>query len=93
MTTAQIRALNSHRRRLKERGLSRIEVQARPDDAELLRALAGRLREGAPADELRQGLKELLATTRPSLKALLAAAPLEGLELERSRDLPRDVEL
>jgi hypothetical protein len=28
----------------------------------------------------------------PSLKALLAAAPLEGIDLERSQDIGRDVD-
>ncbi len=93
MTTAQIRALSTHRRRLKERGLARVEVQARRDDADLLRALASRLRDD-PADDLRHRLAELLSSpNKPSLKALLAAAPLADLDLERQRDLPRDIEL
>ena len=39
---------------------------------------------------LRQVLGE---EPKPGLKALLASAPLEGIDLTRDRDLGRDVEL
>ena len=42
----------------------------------------------------RRFLQELLGAAEPAdLKALIAAAPLDGVDLGRSRDTGRDVEL
>jgi hypothetical protein len=44
--------------------------------------------------EVRALLRDRFATgSTTGLKALLAAAPLEGIDLERDRDFGRDVEL
>ena len=37
--------------------------------------------------------KRFVGSPRVSLKALLAAAPLDGIDLERDRDPGRDVDL
>jgi hypothetical protein len=82
-----------HRARLRDRGLLRVEVHASKDDAPLLRAVAAAL-----ADPLRAGPARMLLRTRimaqpaTSLKALLEAAPLEGVDLERALDFGRPVE-
>ncbi|HEY1365182.1 MAG TPA: hypothetical protein VGF60_23260 [Xanthobacteraceae bacterium] len=47
-----------------------------------------------PVGRLLRALRErLTAGRRRGLKALLAAAPLGGIDLARQRDLGRDVEL
>ena len=95
MTVAQKKAVQNHRRRLKERGLVRLEVQAPETDRALIRRIASLLR-GDPerAAEIRQKLRHLIGDDpKPSLKALLASAPLEGIDLTRQRDLGREVEL
>jgi hypothetical protein len=87
-------ALAEHRRRLRSRGLQRVEVQVRGEDAPLVRAVAAALADPGRAAEARALLRGRFAPepTR-SLKELLAAAPLEGVEIERSRDTGRAVEL
>ncbi len=87
-------ALAEHRRRLRSRGLQRVEVQVRGEDAPLLRAVAAALADPERAAEARALLRGRFvpAPTR-SLKELLASAPLDGVELERSRDTGRAVDL
>lgn len=95
MTLAQRRALENHRRQLAVRGLIRLELLAQEKDRPLLREVARKLREEPEhAGALRAGLHRLLGT-RPKLsrKAVLAAAPLEGIDLGRERDMGREVEL
>jgi len=83
-----------HRAKKARRGFVRLEVNVRREDAPLLRRVAGAL-----ADPTRQAAARILlrqrfaAPARVSLKALLASAPLEGIDLERSRDAGRDVDL
>lgn len=75
----------------------RVEVQVPRDDAAAVRTLAGVLRGDDPAlaARARRTLHDIarVATGRRSLKDLLASAPLEGVDLERSRDLGRGVDL
>ena len=87
-------AVAEHRRRLRSRGLQRVEVQVRGEDAPLVRAVAAALADPERAAEVRALLRGRFAPapTR-SLKDLLAAAPLEGVVLERARDPGRAVEL
>jgi hypothetical protein len=86
-----------YRRRARRRGLVRLEVQVAREDAEPVRALAALLRDAPPeaARRAREGLLALLRAASGSgrLKDLLAAAPLEGIEIPRSRDLGRPTEL
>lgn len=89
-------AVLKHRRSLKERGLQRVEVQASPDDAALLRSTARVLRgDTAEAARVRRLLREALgpAIGGMDLKELVESAPLEGVDLTRRADRPRDVEL
>ena len=94
-TLSQRTAVRSHRQRLKSRGLARLEVVVPEGDREILRSLAKVLREDPQrAREIRQALRRIgHEGSRPNLKELLAAAPLEGIDLTRPRDLGRDVDL
>jgi hypothetical protein len=71
----------------------RVEVNVREEDAPLVRGVA------ALADPLRQAEARLLLRRRfaeppkKGLKALLASAPLDGIDLDRSRDLGRESDL
>ncbi|RJF89439.1 hypothetical protein D3874_22730 [Oleomonas cavernae] len=86
-------ALAAHRRRLKLKGIARVELRVPAGDAPLLRGVADAL-----CDPARGGLaREILRShfglgARPGLKALLASAPLDGVELERDPAPARDVE-
>ncbi len=96
MSIAQKRAVESYRHRQRRRGLLRLEVQAPEADAPLLRRLARVLRENSEdASQLRRVLRRALAPEAPdgTLKELLEAAPLEGVDLSRRRDFGREVEL
>ncbi len=95
MAVAQRKAVQNHRKRLKKRGLVRLEVQTSEDDKSLIRKVASLLRgDPARAAAVRSRLRQLVsAEDKPGLKALLASAPLEGVDLTRQRDLGRDVEL
>jgi hypothetical protein len=94
--TATRRAVRKHRRNLKKRGILRVEVQASPADAGLLRSAARVLSSNsADAARLRRLLREALGPEFEALdlKELIESAPLEGIDLTRRKDLPRDVEL
>lgn len=94
MPSAQHKRLSAHRRRLKRRGLVRVEVQVRKEDASLLRGVARALADPAREAEARALLREhFAAPAAEGLKALLAAAPLEGIDLARERDFGRDIGL
>jgi hypothetical protein len=87
------KAVAEHRKRLKERGLVRIELRAPKEDAPLLREVAGTLADPLRAPAARLVLRELAAVQRAKgFKELLAAAPLEGVDLERNRDTGRDID-
>ena len=94
MSISQSKAINRYRRRLKREGWVRCEVNVRREDAVLVRKLAAALNDperGAGARAvIRQGLEDAQPT---SLKRLLASAPLEGIEIERSREPGREIDL
>jgi hypothetical protein len=85
-------ALVSHRARMARRGFVRVEVNVSKDDASLVRLVAAALsdpaRQAAGRTLLRQRFVE---PPKVSLKALLASAPLDGIDLDRGRGLRRDV--
>jgi len=87
-------SLVSHRARKARQGFVRVEVSVRKEDAGLVRQAAAALndpkRQAAARALFRQRFAE---PSTPSLKALLASAPLEGIDLGRRRDFGRDVEL
>jgi hypothetical protein len=83
-----------HRERRKRQGFVRLEVQVRREDAPLLRSIAGALADPARAVDARALLRERFASRKTkSPKALLADAPLDGIDLDRSDDRGREVEL
>ena len=86
--------LSAYRRRLKQRGAIRVEVHVRKEDASLIRGIARALGDPQRSDEVRALLRaRFSAEGAEGLKALLAAAPLEGIELKRSRDAGRAIDL
>lgn len=95
MTEPRARAaVSRHRQSLRRQGFVRVEVRARAQDVPLLRRVASALTDESSAPDARALLQRSFApAAAPSLKALLAAAPLEGIDLDRPRDLGRDVEL
>jgi hypothetical protein len=79
---------------MKSLGLVRVEVQVRREYAALLRRVAHALSD----PNLEAETSSLLRVKFPEepavdLKALLASAPLEGVDLTRPRDLGREVDL
>jgi hypothetical protein len=79
---------------LKRQGVVRVEVHVRKDDAALVRGVVKALGDPERETETRALLRERFGAGRAAgLKALLAAAPLEGIDLARGRDIGRDVEL
>jgi hypothetical protein len=92
MQSSQQNALSKYRRSLKRQGIVRVEVQVRKSDAGLVRKVARALADPDRENEIRSLLKDQVEppSTR-GFKAFLASAPLEGVELERPRDLGRDV--
>ncbi len=84
--------LATYRRRLKRRGVVRVEVHVSRNDAPLIRGVARALTDPAREAAARTLLRERFGLAK-GLKMLLAAAPLEGLDLGRERDFGRDVDL
>ena len=83
-----------HRARMARRGFVRVEVNVSKADAPLVRHVAAALVDPARQAAARALLRQRFADPpKVSLKALLAAAPLEGIDLERARDFGRDVDL
>lgn len=94
MTAARKDALTRHRNSLKKQGRVRLEVQVRADDAPLVKGIANALNDPDRERETRALLLECVGPDRAKgLKALLAAAPLEGIELGLDRDGDRKVDL
>jgi hypothetical protein len=91
---AQRKAINSFRKRLKQQGMTRLEVNVRQDDAALVRNVVTALSSPEQEQVARAVLREHFGSLPAAgLKALLAAAPLEGIDLARERDFGRDVDL
>ncbi|MGE3703342.1 MAG: hypothetical protein AB7G08_32085 [Hyphomicrobiaceae bacterium] len=94
MANARKTPLDTFRRRQKRNGIVRVEVQVRKEDAALVRSIARALGDPERQAEARSLLTARFAAPRAmGLKALLASAPLDGIDLERPRDLGRDVDL
>jgi hypothetical protein len=83
-----------HRARKQRQGFVRVEVNVRKEDANLVRRVASALSDPSRQAEARKLLQQrFVEPPKVSLKALLASAPLDGIDLDRSRDLGRDVDL
>ena len=94
MPNTRNQALIAHRRRRKRQGIVRLEVHVRKSDAVLIRGLVEALADPARGAEARAAMREHFApAAAKGLKALLAAAPLDGIDLRRARDRGRDVDL
>ena len=92
MTSAT--TLEKHRTRQKALGRSRVEVQIAQGDVALVRRVIAALNDPRQGEETRRILLTRFGQPHAAgLKALLASAPLEGIDLERVRDLDRDVDL
>lgn len=82
------------RKRRQRQGFVRVEVQVRKEDAGLVRDVATALGDPMREAETRALLREKIASARAGgLKALLAAAPLEGIEIDRPGDFGRETVL
>jgi hypothetical protein len=98
MPNAQQKALNAHRRRRRERGLVRVEVQVPAVDAPMLRDVAAVLR-GAPGAA--QAMRDQLRSAIPQPMSVfdmfgsdLPDAYFEGVfDSIRQKDTGRDVPL
>jgi hypothetical protein len=94
MAESQRKALTTYRRRMKRQGFFRLEVRVRKDDAALVRSIVNALADPEHEAETRALLRERFsAQPAIGLKALLATAPLEGIDLNESRDYDRKVDL
>jgi hypothetical protein len=94
MSPARSNAVSAYRRRLKRKGAVRLEVNVRSDDVALIKGVVRALADPAQEAEARALLRERFGGAQArGLKALLAAAPLEGIDLTRDRDFGRHVKL
>jgi len=87
-------AVRTYRRRLRRSGGVRLEVHVRTEDAALIRGIVGALSDPAQEGETRMMLRERFGKAQAGgLKALLASAPLENIDLTRHSDVGRDIDL
>ena len=94
MATTDPSPVTRWRKRRQRQGFVRVEIQVRKEDATLMRDVATALVDPERETETRSILREKIAAPRSGgLKALLASAPLEGIDLERPRDFGRDTSL
>ena len=94
MSSARKKAVSAYRHRLRRRGVVRVEVHVRKADAPLVRGVVRALSDPDREQEARAILRERFGAGQArGLKALLAAAPLEGVELDRGLDPAREVDL
>ena len=94
VSPSQSRALANYRTKLKGKGVVRLEVNVQEKDAGLVRGVVKALADPMRCDEARALLRERFGGDNTGgLKALLAAAPFEGIDLDRERDFGRDVAL
>jgi hypothetical protein len=87
-------ALAAHRARMERQGFVRVEVNVRREDVGLIRRVASVLADPSRAAEARRLLQlRFVESPKVNLKTLIASAPLDGIDLERSYDPGREVEL
>jgi len=87
-------SLVKHRARMQRRGFVRLEVNVGKEDAGLIRSVASALADPSRQAEARRLLQQRFApSAKVDLKALLASAPLDGIDLDRNPDPGRDVDL
>jgi len=94
LARTQKSSITKYRSRMKRRGLVRVEVQVRKEDAALVRSVVNALGDPTREADARALLREQFGSSAAhGLKALLARAPLEGIDLRRSRDTGREIDL
>jgi len=95
MTPAQKKAVKKHRKRQAKKGFVRVEVNVPDSDRDLIRQTAANLRAGGDiAEQTRLALSSVLNPYEGmNLKELLENSPLGELELERSKETWRDIDL
>ncbi len=94
MTGKPKSSVAAHRARKERQGFVRVEVNVRKEDASLIRHVASALSDPSRQAEARKLLRQRFAEPpKVGLKALLASAPLDGIDLDRSRDFGRPVDL
>jgi hypothetical protein len=87
-------SLAKYRARMHRLGFVRIELNLRKEDAVLVRRVASALSDPSLRTEARAFLRQrFVELPKTGLKALLAAAPLDGIDLDRRREVGRDVDL
>jgi hypothetical protein len=87
MPTRRNKTLYAYRRRLNRQGIVRLEMNVRRDDAILIRRLIRALNDPEGRFGVRNVLQGRFGDARSKgLKALLAVAPLEGVDLSRDCD-------
>jgi hypothetical protein len=87
-------SLSNHRARMARQGFVRVEVNVRKEDAGLVRGVAAALSDPLRQTEARMLLRQrFVEPPKVGLKALLASAPLDRIDLDRRRDLGREVDL
>jgi hypothetical protein len=97
--TAQKRALQNYRHRLRQRGVARFDVLGLDSDRGLIRSLAKRLAENDPdAARIRAVVSQTIAVPKPAKGGIwnaLRRSPLVGadLNLKRPRTSGRKIEL
>ena len=96
MTSVQKKAVDDYRKRQKDKGFVRVEINIPETDKPLIRDVAQGLRAGGEAAEkIRAAMKSALNPYRGmGLKEILEnAPPLDELDLERSKETARDIDL
>ena len=95
MTPSQKKAVQKHRSRQAKKGFVRMEVSVPESDRDLIRQTAANLRAGGDiAEQTRVALSSVLDPYEGmNLKELFEAAPLGELDLERSKETWRDIDL
>ena len=95
MTPAQKKAVKQHRKRQAKKGFVRVEVSVPDSDRDLIRQTAAKLRAGGDiAEQTRLALSSVFNPYQDmDLKELLENSPLGELELERSKETWRDIDL
>ena len=92
--TSQRKAVSNYRLRRKRQGIERLEVQVQKSDVKLVRNIVDALGNPESSEETRSLLHERYSGDQSiGLKALIAAAPLDGVDLSRDIDHGRDIEL
>ena len=93
MTKSQSNTI-SRRKRQTSLKFVRVQAQVRKEDASLLEAIACALCDPSRRETTRAALnKQITPSPAKSLKALLASAPLEGIDLDLQTDFGRENDL